>query len=261
MLKPLLKSKSFNLLCYFPIFIENISMKKDTFTALLTDLYSAYNPGYLHYVPELVQKYWNGMEFDSVQNILIKYNHKGKSFYDEKKNTDSYIRKVLGDYDTGNRIFQNERFIDDNDKNKAHENIKDLGKELNDQLSEKIKDIEGSLSDKLKDRETKIDILFKNLEELYQKKSAALQEIVEKNKPEEVPGIYSNVEIRIISNYVDSELNLPNKEVLAGLGVGAYILVRDKDNKPIGLVIKEIYYDCTDAMADKPIIEIIIDKR
>ena len=47
-------------------------MKKEDFTELLTDLYLAYNPDFIKYVEQLVTKY-HRMEFDAVQNVLIKY--------------------------------------------------------------------------------------------------------------------------------------------------------------------------------------------
>ena len=72
--------------------------------------------------------------------------------------------------------------------------------------------------------------------------------------------LYDDVEISIKSNYTETELVFPNKEILAGLGKGTRLIIPDKDGKIIGLIIEEILYDCISHPLGTPIIEIIINK-
>ena len=71
---------------------------------------------------------------------------------------------------------------------------------------------------------------------------------------------YDDVEISIKSNYTESELVLPNKEVLAGLGKGTRLIVQDKNGKMISIVVEEILYDCIYHQMGIDIGEIIISK-
>lgn len=181
-------------------------MKKENFKELLTDLYTAYNPDFLKYVPQLVDKYYH-LEFDAVQNVLIKYNHESYAHYDPTKTTDEYIHQLIKDYDSG--------------------------------------------INSLKDFTIEMHIKRKQEQEESQIKEEPIVKKV---------SIYDDVEISIKSNYTESELVLPNKEVLAGLGKGTRLIVSDKDGKMIGLIIEEILYDCISHPMGIPIVEIIISK-
>jgi len=64
--------------------------------------------------------------------------------------------------------------------------------------------------------------------------------------------------IRIFSTYSNSELNLPNKKIIAGLGKGSRLVIKDKEGKTIGLEINDIVYD--GVSGGKPLIEIFVDK-
>jgi vacuolar-type H+-ATPase subunit I/STV1 len=233
-------------------------MKKEDFTELLTDLYLAYNPDFIKFVPQLAEKY-NRLEFDAIQNVLIKYNHESYNHYDVTKSTDDYIHSLIKDYSEGNRslkgftvemqIIRNkekevgksaeQKSIEEEAKKRAQEELSEIKNQLGD-TEKKIEDAQKKLDDKL----SKINQQLEKVEPKIQRAS-----------------IYDGVEISIKSNYTDSELNLPNKEVLAGLGKGTRLIVPDKDGKMVGLIIEEIYYDCISHPLGTPIVEIIINKH
>ena len=80
-------------------------MTKDSFKNLLTDLYSYYNPEYIQYVNDLVEKY-HRMEHSAVEMILMKYNHRNSPYFDEAKSTEAYMLGLLKDYDQGRRVLE-----------------------------------------------------------------------------------------------------------------------------------------------------------
>lgn len=231
-------------------------MKKDDFKELLTDLYLAYNPDFIRYVPDLVEKY-NRLEFDSVQNILIKYNHESYSHYDKDKATDEYIHDLIKDYSEGNRSLKGFTVEMQIERNKEKESSKTQEeKDIEAKAQEKAEKELSGIKNKLGNTEKKIDEAQKALDSKLEKINKQLSG-VENQKS----SIYDDVEISIKSNYTESELVLPNKEVLAGLGKGTRLIVNDKDGKVIGLIIEEILYDCISHPSGTPIIEIIINKH
>lgn len=233
-------------------------MLKENYKELLVDLYSAYNPDFIKYIPSLVDKYSGGLEFDSIQHILIKYNHESYSHYDEAKSTDEYIHSLIKDYNNGNRSLKDftiEMHIkrkEEQESNKSKEQ-----KKIEEAAKEKAKKELSGVKDKLTETEKKIDEAQKKLEEKLDKINKQLGEVGEKTTKS---SIYDEVEISIKSNYTDSELVLPNKEILAGLGKGTRLIVSDKEGRMIGLVIEEILYDCISHPEGKSIVEIIISK-
>lgn len=232
-------------------------MKKEDFKELLTDLYSAYNPDFIKYVPQLVEKY-HRIEFDAVQNILIKYNHESYNHYDPVKATDEYIHKLIKDYDEGNRSLK-DFTIEMHIKRKQDEQVSKTKEELereNEIRQETQKELSG-VKNQLSEAEKKIEDAQRKLNERLEKINKQLSETEPKIQR---VSIYDDVEISIKSNYIESELELPNKEVLAGLGKGTRLIVQDKQGKMIGLVVEEILYDCISHPLGKPIVEIIITK-
>jgi len=232
-------------------------MQKENFKELLTDLYAAYNPDFIKYIPQLVDKY-HRLEFDAVENILIKYNHESYTHYDPKKAEDEYIHKLIKDYNSGNRSLKGFTIEMQIKRNKEQEETKTKKEIALEEAAKKKAEKELSgVKDKLSEAETKIEEKQKKLDErleMLQKQLKETEPAVQKSS------IYDDVEISIKSNYTDSELVLPNKEVLAGLGKGTRLIVQDKDGKMIGLVIEEILYDCISHPLDIPIVEIIINK-
>ena len=224
-------------------------MRKEDFKELLTDLYSAYNPDFIKYIPQLVDKY-HRLEFDAVQNILIKYNHESYAHYDPEKSNDEYIHSLIKDYNEGNRSLKDftiemhikrkqeqENKKSEEEKIREEENRKELG-----EVKRKISDTEKKLEEAEKILKEKIEKI-KNFEPVTKKVS-----------------IYDDVEISIKSNYTDSELILPNKDVLAGLGKDTRLIVQDKEGKMVGLIVEDILYDCVSHPMGTPIVEIIINK-
>lgn len=232
-------------------------MQKDNFKELLTDLYSAYNPDFIKYVPQLVEKY-HRIEFDAVQNILIKYNHESYNHYDSAKATDEYIHSLIKDYDEGNRSLK-DFTIEMHIKRKQDEQANKTKEEFDREESirkETQKELSGVKS-KLSETEKKIEDAQKKLDERLEK----INKQIEDTEPNiQRVSIYDDVEISIKSNYTESELELPNKEVLAGLGKGTRLIVQDKQGKMVGLIVEEILYDCISHPLGTPVVEIIITK-
>jgi chromosome segregation ATPase len=233
-------------------------MKREDFTELLTDLYLAYNPDFIKYVEQLVEKY-HRLEFDAVQNVLIKYNHESYSHYDPVKATDDYIHSLIKDYSEGNKSlkgFTVEMQIRRNQENEANKSAEEIA--LEEAAKKRAQEELSGIKSKLSETEEKIDEAQQKLNE----RLAKINEQLENTEPVvQNTSIYDNVEISIKSNYTDSELSLPNKEVLAGLGKGTRLVVPDKQGKMVGLIVEEILYDCISHPLGTPIVEIIINKH
>jgi len=226
-------------------------MKKEDFSALLTDLYQAYNPEYVQYIPQLVEKY-SSMEFSAIDMVLLKYNRKSASYYDAQKDTDDYKHYLIKEYSNGKRPLkdfkvQNETNIK---KEEAENRFVEESKKFQENVSQTIESLKNEFSDKEKD-----------LISAYEDKIKELNDRIANVQPAK-QGIYDDVDIKIISNYTEHEFKLPNKEAFAGLGVGARIVTSSLDgSKMIGLKIIDIMYDCVSDFNGKPIIEIIVDKE
>lgn len=232
-------------------------MKKERFTELLTDLYTAYNPDFIKYVPQLVDKY-HRQEFDAVQNVLIKYNHESYAHYEVEKTTDDYIHGLIKDYSSGNKSLK-DFTIEMHIKRKAEKDADKTKEEIfiEEAAKKKAQEELSGIKSKIGDTEKKINAAQEKLNERLEQINKQLENvepIIQKSSP------YDGVEISIKSNYTDSELILPNKESLAGLGKGTRLIVSDKEGKMIGLIIEEILYDCISHPEGIPIIEIIINK-
>ena len=127
-------------------------MQKENFKELLVDLYSAYNPDFIKYIPSLVDKYNGGLEFDSVQNILIKYNHESYSHYDEAKSTDEYIHSLINEGNRSLKDFTIEMHI----KRKAQESSKsEEQKKIEEAAKEEAQKELSGVKDKLTETEKK----------------------------------------------------------------------------------------------------------
>jgi len=226
-------------------------MRKEDFNTLLTDLYQAYNPEYVQYIPQLVEKY-SGMEFSAIDMVILKYNRKSASYYDAKKDTDEYKHFLIKEYTEKRRPLKD--FKVQNDTNSKKEEVENRfveeSKKFQENVSQTIESLKSEFSDKEKD-----------LISAYEEKIKELNERISNVQPIK-QGIYDDVDIKIISNYTEHELKLPNKEAIAGLGVGARIVTSTPDgSKMVGLKIVDIMYDCVSDFNGKPIIEIIVDKE
>lgn len=232
-------------------------MEKDIFKNLLTDLYNIYNPANIQYVDDLVERY-NRLEFDALKNVFIKYNRKSAPYYDPSIGTDEYILNLIKEYEAGLRSLENvilqDRVVEKPEvveKNEVLENLKgiqeaqqEIKKEVTGEVDKKIQSIEKSFSEKE-------DAFKKQLEAIYKDFEKKLSTLKESN---------DDVTIRIFSAYSNSELDLPNKKIIAGLGKGSRLIIKDKDEKTIGMEIVDITYDGISDIDGKPLVEIFLEK-
>ena len=228
-------------------------MTKENFKYLLTDLYQFYNPEYIKFVDDLVDKY-HRLEYSAVEMIIIKYNHRNSPYFDVTKSTDTYILDLIKEYDNGNRVLQGiipeaiqkEEIVK---KDFVEENTQKITKEV-DQKLEEVKQDAINRENELKDLLSKYTETF---EELEQK--------LTNQKPVNISH-FDAVDIKINLFYTESEIKLPNKEILASLGLGSRILVLNAENKPVGLEVKDITYDCVSnsMIGGKPTLEITLER-
>jgi len=226
-------------------------MRKEDFNLLLTDLYQAYNPEYVQYIPQLVEKY-SGMEFSAIDMVILKYNRKSASYYDAQKDTDEYKHFLIKEYSEKRRPLKDFKVQNDTSakKEEAESRFVEESKKFQDSVNQTIESLKHDFSGKEKE-----------LISAYEAKIKELTERINSVQPIK-QGIYDDVDIKIISNYTENEIKLPNKEAIAGLGVGARIVTSTVDgSKMIGLKIIDIMYDCVSDFNGKPIIEIIVDKE
>ena len=226
-------------------------MKKEDFSTLLTDLYQAYNPDYIQYIPQLVEKY-SRMEHSAVEMVLLKYNRRTASYYDPKKDTDEYRNFLIKEYSEGKRPLKD--FKVQNELNIRKE-------EAESKFAEESKKFQENVSQTIESLKTEFSGKEKELIGAYEAKIKELNERIASVQPVK-QGAYDDIDIKIISNYTEHEVKLPNKEALVGMGVGARIVTSTKDgSKMIGLRVTDILYDCVSDFNGKPIIEIIVDKE
>lgn len=232
-------------------------MKKEDFKELLTDLYAAYNPDYIKYIPQLVEKY-HRQEFSAVEMVLLKYNHESKPHYDPDKANDEYVHSLINDYSEGNRSLKGFTLeMEIKRRQEAEANKTEEQKRLEEEAKKQAEQEISGVKTKLTETEKKIEEAQKELD----KKLAKIKEQMSEAEPMvQKTSLYDDVEISIKSNYTESELVLPNKEVLAGLGKGTRLIIQDNQGKMIGLVVEEILYDCVSHPLGTPIVEIIINK-
>lgn len=228
-------------------------MKKENFSNLLTDLYQLYNHEYLQYVPNLVDKY-HRMEHSAVEMVFLKYNHKNSPFYDQEKSTEAYILKLVKEYEQGNRILKDAKLVE---KKKEE----DLQKDKIETDTKKISEEVGKKIEEVKEETAKREEETQKIISEYQKALEGLNKQLSEQKPQN-NSHFDAVDIKISLFYTESEIKLPNKEILASLGIGSRILVVNSENKPIGLEVKEITYDCISniMIGGKPTLEITLER-
>lgn len=226
-------------------------MTKDSFKNLLTDLYSYYNPEYIQYVNDLVEKY-HRMEHSAVEMILMKYNHRNSPYFDEAKSTEAYMLGLLKDYDQGRRVLEG----------LTPQVIKKEEVVRKDYVEENAQKITQAVDEKIQEVKSDIEKREEELKQIIEKYTTTLSELDKKFDDQKPLSLFDAVDIKINLFYTESEVNLPNKEILASLGIGSRILVVNAENKPIGLEVKDITYDCVSniMIGGKPTLEITLDK-
>jgi hypothetical protein len=226
-------------------------MTKDSFKNLLTDLYSYYNPEYIQYVNDLVEKY-HRMEHSAVEMILMKYNHRNSPYFDEAKSTEAYMLGLLKDYDQGRRVLEG----------LTPQIIKKEEVVRKDYVEENAQKITQAVDEKIQEVKSDIEKREEELKQLIEKYTTTLSGLDKKFDDQKPISLFDAVDIKINLFYTESEVKLPNKEILASLGIGSRILVVNAENKPIGLEVKDITYDCVSniMIGGKPTLEITLEK-
>jgi hypothetical protein len=226
-------------------------MTKDSFKHLLTDLYSYYNPEYIQYVNDLVEKY-HRMEHSAVEMILMKYNHRNSPYFDEAKSTEAYMLGLLKDYDQGRRVLEG----------LTPQVIKKEEVVRKDYVEENAQKITQAVDEKIQKVKSDIEKREEELKQIIEKYTTTLSELDKKFDEQKPLSLFDAVDIKINLFYTESEVKLPNKEILASLGIGSRILVLNAENKPIGLEVKDITYDCVSniMIGGKPTLEITLEK-
>lgn len=230
-------------------------MTKDSFRNLLTDLYSYYNPEYIQYVDDLVEKY-HRMEHSAVEMILMKYNHRNSPYFDESKSTEAYMMSLIKDYEQGRRVLENLKpqvIVKEKEDVVRRDYVEENAQKITQAVDEKIQEVKSDIEKREEE--------LKNLIEKYTTALGNLDKKLENQKPVNISH-FDAVDIKINLYYTESEVTLPNKEILASLGIGSRILVLNKENKPIGLEVKDITYDCVSniMIGGKPTLEITLEK-
>jgi len=232
--------------------MERIS--KENFANLLNDLYDIFNPEHKSYVDGLVERNIN-MPLDSVDMILFKYNQEHLDFYDPDMNSQNYQMQLVSQYAKGQRPLQEldiakrraEIQKQKQDASQQQEQEKaQKEKELRDQLASQAAGIEKKTQQEIQTIKQEME---KALREIHKIRDEA------KKNPED-----DGVEYKIRVNYTEAEIELPNAKKLAGLGIGARIIVKSTQGRPIGLVVRDISYDDYSHPDGRTVIDIILDK-
>jgi hypothetical protein len=226
-------------------------MTKDSFKHLLTDLYSYYNPEYIQYVNDLVEKY-HRMEHSAVEMILMKYNHRNSPYFDEAKSTEAYMLGLIKEYDQGRRVLEG----------LTPQVIKKEEVVRKDYVEENAQKITQAVDEKIQEVKSDIEKREEELKQIIEKYTTTLSELDKKFDDQKPLSLFDAVDIKINLFYTESEIKLPNKEILASLGIGSRILVLNTENKPIGLEVKDITYDCVSniMIGGKPTLEITLER-
>jgi hypothetical protein len=226
-------------------------MTKDSFKNLLTDLYSYYNPEYIQYVNDLVEKY-HRMEHSAVEMILMKYNHRNSPYFDEAKSTEAYMLGLIKEYDQGRRVLEG----------LTPQVIKKEEVVRKDYVEENAQKITQAVDEKIQEVKSDIEKREEELKQIIEKYTTTLSELDKKFDDQKPLSLFDAVDIKINLFYTESEIKLPNKEILASLGIGSRILVLNTENKPIGLEVKDITYDCVSniMIGGKPTLEITLER-
>jgi len=232
--------------------MEKIS--KQNFGHLLEDLYDIFNPEHKSYVPGLVDRNID-VPLDSVDMILFKYNQDHLDFYDPQMNSQDYQMSLIAQYAKGSRPLQ------ELDIAKRRAEIQEQKQAASQQQQQEQTQKEEELRKQLQSQTAGIE--KKTQEEINSMKEEmkkALQEIQRirdeaKKNPED-----DGVDYNIRCNYTAEEIQLPNAKKLAGLGIGARIIAKTTQGRPIGLIVKDITYDDFSHPDGRTIIDIILDK-
>ncbi|MDG1950775.1 MAG: hypothetical protein P8J32_08250 [bacterium] len=232
--------------------MEKIS--KGNLANLLNDLYEIFNPDYKQYVEGLSQKYLD-MPLESVDMILFKYNQPHMTFHDPQMNSTEYQMKLVSEYAKGLRSLQ------ELDISKRRAELQAAEESASKQVLEAQKQKEAKLKEELMTQTGKIkESTSQEIQSVKKEMEKVLEEIKQirdeaRKNPED-----DGAEYHITVNYTKEEVVLPNAKRLAGLGIGARVIAKSTEGRPVGLIVKDITYDDISHPMDKTIIDVILDK-
>ncbi len=240
-------------------------MNQDIFKQLLTDLYNLYNPSKVKDVSNIISNYV-GNEYDAIKTVLLKYNFKGHPSYDENANSDEYVHYVISKYIDGNRVFSKQNIVTQTEqeelKKKAEkqkeqklkeeelEKHKSAIQKTSVEFIEKLKEEVESIEKRMTDFEGKYNHVQKIYEDLSNFENKITIESKQNNK----------IKINIESlNFTDSDIQLPNQEIIDSLTKGSRIILKTSSGNICGVEVKDITYDLV-SYEGEIVKEIILEK-
>lgn len=239
-------------------------MNQDIFIQLLSDLYNLYNPSKVKNVSDIISNY-AGNEYDAIKTILLKYNFKGHPSYNEDANSDKYVHYIISKYIDGDRILSKQNIITQTEQ----EELKKISEQ---QKEQKIKEEElekhkseiqktsTNFIEKLKQEVESIEKRMSDFEEKYNKIQKLYEDLsVLENKTIESKR-NNKIKINIESlNFTDSDIELPNQEVIESLAKGSRIILKTSSGSVCGVEVKDITYDLV-SYENEVLKEIILEK-
>ena len=186
--------------------------------------------------------------------IIMKYNHRNSPYFDEAKSTEAYMLSLIKDYDQGRRVL--EGLTPQVTRKEKEEVVR------KDYVEENAQKITQAVDEKIQEVKSGIEKREEELNDIISKYTASLNELDKKLEDQKPVSHFEAVDIKVNLFYTESEIKLPNKEILASLGIGSRILVLNAENKPIGLEVKDITYDCVSnvMIGGKPTLEITLER-
>jgi hypothetical protein len=184
----------------------------------------------------------------------MKYNHRNSPYFDEAKSTEAYMLSLIKDYEQGRRVL--EGLTPQVTRKEKEEVVR------KDYVEENAQKITQAVDEKIQEVKSGIEKREEELNDIISKYTASLNELDKKLENQKPVSHFEAVDIKVNLFYTESEIKLPNKEILASLGIGSRILVLNADNKPIGLEVKDITYDCVSniMIGGKPTLEITLER-
>jgi hypothetical protein len=184
----------------------------------------------------------------------MKYNHRNSPYFDEAKSTEAYMLSLIKDYDQGRRVL--EGLTPQVTRKEKEEVVR------KDYVEENAQKITQAVDEKIQEVKSGIEKREEELNDIISKYTASLNELDKKLEDQKPVSHFEAVDIKVNLFYTESEIKLPNKEILASLGIGSRILVLNAENKPIGLEVKDITYDCVSnvMIGGKPTLEITLER-
>lgn len=240
-------------------------MDKNNFKELLIDLYNLYNPSKVKDVDDIISSY-EGNEYDAIKTILLKYNFKGHPSYNEQSNSDEYVHYIISKYIEGQRILSKQNILTQNEKEELRkleerqkeqkikeeelENHKNEIQKTSAEFLEKLKEQVNSIQKRMIDFEEK----YNHIQKLHEEFSNFENKIsIESTKS-------SKIKINIESlNFTDSDIELPNQEIIDSLTKGSRIILKTSSGNICGVEVKDITYDLV-SYANEIVKEIILEK-